>query len=101
MGPAPAPPLLPYTTLFRSTYTPDANFNGADSFTFTASDGALGSNEATVSITVNPANDAPVAADSSATGDEDTTISAHLCTTVTYQDRLSYAAWTEPAHGSV
>lgn len=42
------------------TYTPDANFNGSDSFTFKANDGALDSNIATVSITVNPVNDPPV-----------------------------------------
>jgi type VI secretion system secreted protein Hcp len=35
------------------TYTPDANFFGADSFTYKASDGALGSNATTVSLTVN------------------------------------------------
>jgi hypothetical protein len=42
-------------------YTPGANFNGQDSFTFKASDGGLESNIATVSITVTPVNDAPVA----------------------------------------
>ena len=41
------------------TYTPDENFNGSDSFTFTANDGTSGSNVATVTITINPVNDAP------------------------------------------
>ncbi|MEO5368132.1 MAG: PKD domain-containing protein, partial [Magnetococcus sp. WYHC-3] len=41
------------------TYTPAANYNGADSFTFVVSDGALDSAAATVSITVTPVNDAP------------------------------------------
>jgi VCBS repeat-containing protein len=44
-------------------YTPNANFTGTDSFTYQASDGALGSATATVTITVNPINDAPTAAD--------------------------------------
>ena len=42
------------------TYSPDANFNGADSFTFKATDdNNAESNVATVSITVNPVNDPP------------------------------------------
>src|SRR5439155_1743893 len=41
------------------TYTPAANFNGTDSFTYAASDGALQSAAATVTITVTPVNDAP------------------------------------------
>lgn len=44
----------------KLTYIPNANFNGTDSFTYKASDGSLASNIATVSITVNPVNDAPV-----------------------------------------
>src|SRR5205823_5661965 len=47
------------------TYTPGADYNGSDSFTFVANDGQLSSNVATVSITVNPVNDAPVAYESS------------------------------------
>jgi VCBS repeat-containing protein len=42
-------------------YTPDANFFGADSFVYRASDGTANSADATVSITVNAVNDAPVA----------------------------------------
>jgi VCBS repeat-containing protein len=47
------------------TYTPAANYNGGDSFTYTASDGQLGTN-ATVSITVASVDDPPVAQDDSA-----------------------------------
>ena len=47
------------------TYTPNANFNGTDSFTYTASDGTADSNVATVTITVSAVNDAPVAVDDS------------------------------------
>jgi VCBS repeat-containing protein len=44
------------------TYTPNANFNGNDQFTYVANDGGPNSNVATVSITVTAVNDAPVAA---------------------------------------
>jgi VCBS repeat-containing protein len=48
------------------TYTPNANFNGGDSFTFTASDDDLAtSTPATITITVTEVNDAPVAGDDS------------------------------------
>ena len=44
------------------TYTPAANFNGSDSFTYTVEDDLSAvSASATVSITVNSVNDAPVA----------------------------------------
>ncbi|WP_425046091.1 Ig-like domain-containing protein [Primorskyibacter sp. S87] len=53
------------------TYTPDANFNGQDSFGYTLEDGQGGSDTATVQITVNPVNDDPVANDDARTTDED------------------------------
>ena len=40
-------------------YTPNANFNGQDTFTYKANDGNLDSNVATVTITVNAINDPP------------------------------------------
>jgi VCBS repeat-containing protein len=56
------------------TYTPNANFFGTDSFTYRASDGVLDSDITTVTITVNPVNDAPVAVTDYVTIDEDTVI---------------------------
>ncbi len=43
------------------TYTPDANYHGADSFDYTVSDGQGGTDTGTVSITVTSVNDPPVA----------------------------------------
>ena len=43
------------------TYTPAANFNGTDSFRYRASDGEATSAPATVTLTVQPVNDAPTA----------------------------------------
>ena len=63
------------------SYTPDAGFAGTDSFTYRAFDGALQSNIATVSITVNPAvNSPPLAMNDSAT--------AAMRTTTSYMPRI-------------
>ncbi|MHA1939913.1 MAG: PKD domain-containing protein, partial [Candidatus Thorarchaeota archaeon] len=43
------------------TYSPDANYFGIDSFTYTVSDGNGGIATATVTVTMNPVNDVPVA----------------------------------------
>jgi gliding motility-associated-like protein len=51
-------------------YTPSTNFNGTDSFTYQASDGSLSSSIATVTITVNPINDQPLALDDQVLGYE-------------------------------
>lgn len=53
------------------TYIPEANFDGIDSFTYKANDGDLDSNEVTVFLTVNSANDAPVANADSVSVNED------------------------------
>ena len=51
------------------TYTPDLDFFGVDSFTYTITDAAgAGSDPATVTLTVTAVNDAPVAADDSGVG---------------------------------
>lgn len=44
-------------------YTPNANYAGPDSFVYAASDGLQNSSNTSVSITVTPVNDAPVASD--------------------------------------
>jgi hypothetical protein len=61
------------------SYTPTLNFFGTDSFSYRLSDGPPStgsgqgySNLATVSLTVTPVNDAPVAADAQVTTAEDT-----------------------------
>src|SRR5204862_245904 len=55
-------------------YTPTANYNGSDSFSFKVNDGELDSAVATVGLTVRPVNDAPVALDDAVSLDEDTSV---------------------------
>jgi Ca2+-binding RTX toxin-like protein len=43
------------------TYTPDANYNGPDTITYTVTDPAGNTATSTVAVTVNPVNDAPEA----------------------------------------
>ena len=49
------------------TYTPAANYNGPDSFTYTVTDAAGSSSTATVTLDVTPVDDAPAVRDDTAT----------------------------------
>ena len=82
-------------------YTPNVDFNGADSFTYTANDGSTSSNVATVTITVNPVNDAPVAVNDSATTNEDTLVTIGVLANDSDidGDPLSVTNLTQPVSG--
>ena len=83
------------------TYTPTANYNGADSFTFQVNDGTNNSTAATVSITVTTVNDAPVASAQSVTTPEDTAKPITLSGSDVDGNALTYAVVAAPAHGSL
>gem|GEM_PF-2046813 len=83
------------------TYTPDANFNGADSFTFKANDGSVDSAVATVSISVAAVNDAPVARDQSVTTPPGTPAAIRLVATDVEGDQLTFEIVDAPAHGGL
>src|SRR5207247_397050 len=68
------------------SYTPAANYNGGDSFTYKANDGSLNSNTVTVSLTINAVNDPPVAVADSYSTDEDTLLSVNAATGVLSND---------------
>src|SRR5581483_3216441 len=85
------------------TYTPDAGFTGADSFTFRANDGTADSNTATVDVTVAPPppDQPPTAAD----GSGSTAAGAGVAVTLQASDpdtcELSFSVVGPPAHGSL
>ncbi|MBK1810396.1 tandem-95 repeat protein [Clostridium sp. YIM B02505] len=84
------------------SYTPDANYNGTDSFSYTISDGHGGTSTATVNITVNAVNDAPVAVNDTATVSEDGTVKISVLNNDSDVDRdtLTITSVTKPAHGT-
>lgn len=85
------------------TYTPSANYNGSDSFTYLVNDGELDSTISTVTITVNAVNDAPtLAATQSIVTDEDTPITFDLAQgSDPENDTLTYIKVTNTSSGSV
>jgi DNA/RNA endonuclease G (NUC1) len=85
------------------TYSPAANFNGTDSFTYTISDGHGGTATASVSVTINAVNDAPVAVNDSATTDEDTAVNVNVLSNDSDVDgdSLTVSGVTQGGHGSV
>ncbi|GAB4262371.1 MAG: hypothetical protein Kow0092_12700 [Deferrisomatales bacterium] len=88
------------------TYTPDADYHGADSFSYTVSDGQEGSATASVAVTVTPVNDPPAAADDLYGVDENgslvTAAPGVLANDTDPEgDPLTAALAQAPAHGSV
>ena len=83
------------------TYTPDADYNGADAFTFSATDGLSDPVTAQVLLTVHPVNDAPVAHAAQVNTDEDVPVAVHLVATDVDGDALSLHVVSPPAHGAL
>ncbi|MCB9947197.1 MAG: cadherin-like domain-containing protein [Rhodospirillaceae bacterium] len=87
------------------TYTPDADYAGADSFTYTVSDGA-DTDTATVALTVAAANDAPTAGDDAATTAAGTPLVLSVAGLLANDgdadgDPLTLVGFTQPAHGTL
>lgn len=83
-------------------YTPAADYSGPDSFTYSASDGNGGSASATVSLTVSPAGDSPVATDDAASTKQNLVVTVPVLANDTDPDGdvLSISSVTQPQHGS-
>jgi hypothetical protein len=81
-------------------YMPNSNYHGADSFTFTVSDGELTSSAATVNISITAVNDAPTGTVQSVTGNEDAAQTITLAGSDADGDALTYALATNPSNGT-
>ena len=80
-------------------YTPNANFNGPDGFTFKAGDGTADSLPASMSIMVTPADDPPTANGDSVTVKEDAASSIILTGNDPDGDSLTFGVVRAPTHG--
>ncbi|HZM16165.1 MAG TPA: Ig-like domain-containing protein, partial [Candidatus Krumholzibacteria bacterium] len=88
------------------TYTPAANYNGPDSFTYVADDNRGGLEPAVVSLTVTAVNDVPVAGDESYGTSEDVSLviaapGVRSNDTDLDGDALTTAMATAPTHGTL
>ncbi|WP_249051749.1 Ig-like domain-containing protein [Cellulomonas fimi] len=82
-------------------YTPAANFNGTDSFTYQANDGTDSSNVATVSLTIAAVNDAPTVTGQSIVTGEDTAVSGNANASDVDGDALTVSVSVNPTDGTV
>ncbi len=99
------------------TYVPNANFNGVDTFDYTATDKALATETGTFTVNIAQVNDAPVTQNDSATTDEDTAVDINVLTNDSDVDMdealnadpdaesigvvITGAGLTAPSHGTI
>ena len=81
-------------------YSPNPNVNGADSFTFKVSDGLADSNVATVSVTIVPVNDAPVAVNANLLTSYTAPVNAHLSASDIDSSSLTFSIVNNGAKGT-
>ena len=82
-------------------YTPAANFNGAETITYTVSDGERTDASGTLTVTVTPVNDSPVSAAQSVTTVEDISVEITLSGSDIDGDTLTYEIVTNSLNGTV
>lgn len=85
------------------TYTPTANWFGTDTFRYHANDGSADSGSVTVTLTVTPVNDAPLAVNDSASCAEDGRATLNVLSNDSDVEgsALSASVVSGPAHGTL
>ena len=82
-------------------YRPNENFNGDDSFEYVVSDGKGGTDSGRVTIMIAPVNDPPVAQDSVASVDEDSSVSIPISSNDPDGDELTITVMQDPQNGDL
>jgi acylphosphatase len=80
------------------TYTPDGDYNGSDSYTYTVTSPTGVTETATVNVTINPMVDI---ADDVAVTDEDTAVTTDVLANDNFEGSPVVSAVTQGAHGTV
>ncbi len=94
--------LIPYNAApLRVVYLPATNYSGPESFTYALRDGSLTGNTATVSITVNPRPDAPIAVAQNVSCNEEGSALITLTGLDGDGDVLTYQLVSSPTHGTL
>jgi hypothetical protein len=83
------------------TYTPGLNSNGADALVFRVNDGTANSANASVTISVAPVNDAPVAGSTSITTSVNNAVAATLSGSDVDGNPLTYTVLSQPTKGTL
>tara|TARA_R110002096_G_scaffold173997_12_gene349644 strand:- start:8790 stop:12818 length:4029 start_codon:yes stop_codon:yes gene_type:complete len=83
-------------------YTPNANFNGTDTIIYKISDSNGSTSAATVTVTVNPVDDEPIAVNDTPSMDEDSVLNGDLSTNDTLGDGANlFVKASDPSNGTV
>ena len=84
------------------TYVPNPDATGSDAFSYVVDDGAGGTDQGDVAVTIGPASGPPDAADDSATTDEDTPVTIDVLANDSDPDGdpLTITSVTEPSLGT-
>lgn len=85
----------------RVSYSPKANFNGPDSFSYTVSDGKGGTATGNVTVSVDAVNDAPVASDGTLELMQNTAATGNLRAGDPDGDALTYTILSQGTKGRV
>jgi hypothetical protein len=82
-------------------YVPYVNETGEDVFNYKVNDGYQDSNTATITLTINPVNDSPVAHDYNLSTLTDTAVDITLRSDDSDSNNLTYSLVSQPTNGSV